>query len=62
MIFTPRLAQIAQDLARIPDDELMLYPPVERAVIMTVKQLMKTEKDCPIAVGLQDEHDHHQMG
>jgi hypothetical protein len=43
MILSPKLAEQTRTLAETPDDILPLFPPLERAVIMVAKELMKRE-------------------
>lgn len=45
MILPPALVETAAILADIPEETLELYPPLERAVIIAVKQMMNNEKE-----------------
>ncbi len=51
MILSPALAESAAILAEVPDDTLTLYAPLERAVIVAVKKILKNESECPAGAG-----------
>lgn len=56
MILTPTIAETAAILAKTPDDILPLFPPLERAVIMVAKEMMRNEKNAlPEQVGQRGE-------
>jgi hypothetical protein len=58
MILSPALAEKATILAETSDDLLPLFPPMERAVILALRGLMRSKRNSPIAVG---QHSEHQM-
>ncbi len=58
MIYSPELAKTAAILANTPDDILPLFPVMERAVIIAVKQMMKNGKETGSATTRQ--HTEHQ--
>ena len=55
MILSPEVAKQAASLAETPDEILPLFPPLERAVIMVAKEIMKKERKYP-AVQAGREH------
>lgn len=54
MILTPALAETAAILAETPEETIELYPPLERAVILAVKKMMKDASVQTVQEGKQN--------
>lgn len=59
MILSPAIAEKATALAETSEDVLPLFPAMERAVIVALKQMMRNEKESPTAAG---QHEHRSGG